>query len=65
VTTFESLNARWSILPYINGWPLLAELRRSCDGLTSTYSVEKLAFSLPTNFRRLTNDTDNWLDGGN
>ena len=33
--------------------------------LLVAYSVEKLTLSLPADFRRLTNNTDNWLDGGN
>jgi hypothetical protein len=44
---------------------LLAALGRSLHRLNPTYSVEKLTPSLPADFRRLTNDTDNWLDGGN
>jgi hypothetical protein len=35
------------------------------ERLLRVYSVEKLTLSLAAEFRRLTNDTDNWLDGRN
>ena len=35
------------------------------EWLRTTYSVEKRTLSFPADFRQLTNDTDNRLDGGN
>jgi len=45
--------------------PLWVRPRRKLGCPQWVYSVEKLTFSLPADFRRLTNDTDNGLDGGN